>query len=68
MHFGNASAVVNFTIYFRGDFRKLPPLQFWRPRASWNLQVCLNCSLEVFDAAQMSLAFGCERGRSLTWT
>ena len=45
--------MVNFTIYLRGGFRKLPRLQFWLLRASWSLQVCLNCSWEVFDAAHM---------------
>ena len=27
----------------RFGFRKLQRLQFWLPRASWSLQVCLNC-------------------------
>ena len=55
MHFRKASAMVNFTIYLRSGFRKLPRLQFWLPRACWCLQVCLNCSCDVFGAAQVLL-------------
>ena len=47
--------MVNFTIYLCGGFRKLPRLQCWLPRASWSLQVCLNGSWEVFDAAYVVL-------------